>query len=71
MKTELATGVASTEDYAEAKEPWFDEADVRARGLGRAHRLAAADGLTPVRSYHPVAWVRRCPGRVWPAGCRA
>lgn len=31
MKTELATGVASTEDYAEAKEPWFDAADGRAR----------------------------------------
>ncbi len=31
MKTELATGVASTGDYAEAKEPWFDAADERAR----------------------------------------
>ena len=31
MKTELATGLASTEDYAVAKEPWFDAADERAR----------------------------------------
>lgn len=31
MKTELATGVATTVDYAEAKEPWFDAADERAR----------------------------------------
>jgi dephospho-CoA kinase len=31
MKTQLATSVASTEDYAVAKEPWFDAADVRAR----------------------------------------
>ena len=31
MKTELATGVASVTDYAEAKEPWFEEADLRAR----------------------------------------
>jgi len=31
MKTELATSVASTEDYAVAKEPWFDAADGRAR----------------------------------------
>ena len=31
MKTELATRVASTEAYAEAKEPWFDAADERAR----------------------------------------
>ncbi len=30
MKTELATRVASTEAYAEAKEPWFDAADERA-----------------------------------------
>jgi dephospho-CoA kinase len=31
MKTELAATVASVTDYAEAKEPWFEEADVRAR----------------------------------------
>ena len=31
MKTELAAGVASIGDYAEAKEPWFDAADERAR----------------------------------------
>ena len=31
MKTDLATGVASVTDYAEAKEPWFEEADLRAR----------------------------------------
>ncbi len=31
MKTELAASVASVTDYAEAKEPWFEEADVRAR----------------------------------------
>jgi len=31
MKTELATGMASTADYAVAKEPWFDAADERAR----------------------------------------
>ncbi|HYN65888.1 MAG TPA: dephospho-CoA kinase [Ornithinibacter sp.] len=31
MKTQLATSVASTEDYAVAKEPWFDAADERAR----------------------------------------
>ena len=31
MKTELATGVASTGAYALAKEPWFDAADERAR----------------------------------------
>lgn len=31
MKTELATSVASLQDYVEAKEPWFDAADERAR----------------------------------------
>ena len=31
MKTVLATGIASTGDYAEAKEPWFEAADLRAR----------------------------------------
>lgn len=31
MKTELAATVASVTDYAEAKEPWFEDADVRAR----------------------------------------
>jgi dephospho-CoA kinase len=31
MKTELASGVASVTDYAKAKEPWFEEADLRAR----------------------------------------
>jgi dephospho-CoA kinase len=31
MKTELATGVATTEAYAEAKEPWFTAADERVR----------------------------------------
>ncbi|MFL6169110.1 MAG: GrpB family protein, partial [Ornithinibacter sp.] len=31
MKTRLAAGVATTEAYAEAKEPWFEAADGRAR----------------------------------------
>jgi dephospho-CoA kinase len=31
MKTQLATSVASVTEYAEAKEPWFEDADVRAR----------------------------------------
>ena len=41
MKTELATSVASVTDYAEAKEPWFEEADVRARAW------AASTGWRP------------------------
>ena len=31
MKTDLATSVASVDAYAEAKEPWFEAADARAR----------------------------------------
>jgi dephospho-CoA kinase len=41
MKTDLATEVASTTDYAEAKEPWFDAAD------GRARTWAARTGWSP------------------------
>ena len=44
MKTDLATGVASTSDYAEAKEPWFDAAD------GRARRWAESTGWSPSSS---------------------
>jgi dephospho-CoA kinase len=43
MKTELATGLASTEDYAVAKEPWFDAADERARAW------AESSGWSPSR----------------------
>ncbi|GAA4402350.1 dephospho-CoA kinase [Fodinibacter luteus] len=35
MKTVLATAVASTQDYAEAKEPWFEDADLRVREWAR------------------------------------
>ena len=38
MKTELATGVASVTDYAEAKEPWFEEADLRVVEASSAER---------------------------------
>ena len=31
MKTELAGKTGSIDDYVDGKEPWFDEADVRAR----------------------------------------
>ena len=41
MKTGLATSVASVTDYAEAKEPWFEEADLRARAW------AASTGWRP------------------------
>lgn len=44
MKTDLATGVASTTDYAEAKEPWFDAADARGRAW------AERTGWSPTRT---------------------
>ena len=42
MKTDLATRVASIDDYADAKEPWFDAAD------GRARAWAERTGWAPV-----------------------
>ncbi len=48
MKTELAGRVASTGDYAEAKEPWFEAADVRARvWAGENGWHAAESDVTP------------------------
>ncbi|WP_392541983.1 dephospho-CoA kinase [Oryzobacter telluris] len=35
MKTELAGRAATTQDYARAKEPWFEEADERAHAWAR------------------------------------
>ncbi len=41
VKAALAAGLASTEEYADAKEPWFDEA------WNRAREWARATGWTP------------------------
>ena len=47
MKTDLAARVASIDAYAEAKEPWFDAADARARAW--AERTGWAPGDTRSR----------------------
>jgi dephospho-CoA kinase len=44
MKTDLAARVASIDAYADAKEPWFDAADARARAW------AERTGWAPVRA---------------------